>query len=66
MNPIANSDDMDEFVSARGSEVMLREEGDMQDSVGLIETMKSDVDPSENGDDQIESTKKQEQSNKLQ
>ena len=28
MNPIANSEDMEEFVSARGTEVMLREEGD--------------------------------------
>ena len=54
MNPIANSDEMDEFVSARGSEVMMREEGDQEDSVGLIETMKSDIEPSENGDDQIE------------
>lgn len=59
MNPIANSDDMEEFVSARGTEVMLREEGDPQDSTGLIESMHSDIELDENSEEQVE-TKKQE------
>ena len=59
MNPIANSEDMEEFVSARGTEVMLREEGDQQDSIGLIETMQSDIELDENSEEQVE-TKKQE------
>ena len=59
MNPIANSEDMEEFVSARGTEVMLREEGDQQDSTGLIETMQSDIELDENSEEKVE-TKKQE------
>lgn len=59
MNPITSTDDMDEFVSARGSEVMLREVQDQSDSTGLIETMQSDIDVEENNE-KTDTTKKQE------
>lgn len=62
MNPIASTEDMDEFVSARGSLVMLRDVQDQSDSTGLIETMQSDVDVEENNK-MTETTKKLEQGN---
>ncbi len=57
MNPITNSDEMEEFLSARGTEVMLREEGNEQDSTGLIETMQSDIELDQSSEELVETKK---------